>query len=536
MSQTFNPHRGARNYDTQDDDAEQPTSRVLLISVRLHEGRYHGVDDSCVPSPGRLFQALVAAAGISGPLSDQEKRAFRWLEELDPPLVASAVMKPGQQFTNYMPNNDLDAMRGDRRRIGEIRVGKNIQPMLFDAEVPFLYAWTFEASERGQCHATVISDLSEQLYQFGRGWDMAWAWSEELTEAELEDRLMEYPGVVHRPSGGGVGKNLRCPGPGTLNSLMRRYEAGAKRFQTESSGRRVTQSRSRQPEPRFRQVAYESPPERYLYELREHDVVAAFSPWPLDRVTALVEALRDEAKRRLQEALPGKSQDVERVLVGRKPNGDDAVPTSLRVRIMPLPSIGHHHADRSIRRVLVEVPAGCPLRADDINWAFAGQELNHPVYSKSIYMTPTEAHDMLKHYGVDKQHRVWRSVTPVALPESAARRRIPPTHTIEQAKGGTERRTEQERAAAAVFHALRHVQVRHRPDHIRVQREPFETNGQRVEEFANGTRFAKERLWHVEIGLEKPVQGPLVIGDGRFLGLGLTAPVRHAQEGPHRNP
>ncbi|GAB4122352.1 MAG: hypothetical protein Kow001_20390 [Acidobacteriota bacterium] len=60
---------------------------------------------------------------------------------------------------------------------------------------------------------------------------------------------------------------------------------------------------------------------------------------------------------------------------------------------------------------------------------------------------------------------------------------------------------------------------------VRVQREPFEHNGARVEPFAEGTRFDKHRLWHVEIEFREPVIGPLVLGDGRFLGLGLMAPV-----------
>ncbi len=59
---------------------------------------------------------------------------------------------------------------------------------------------------------------------------------------------------------------------------------------------------------------------------------------------------------------------------------------------------------------------------------------------------------------------------------------------------------------------------------IRVQREPFEANGRRVEDFAEGTRFAKHRMWHVEIEFSAQVRGPLVIGDGRFLGLGIMAP------------
>ena len=46
----------------------------------------------------------------------------------------------------------------------------------------------------------------------------------------------------------------------------------------------------------------------------------------------------------------------------------------------------------------------------------------------------------------------------------------------------------------------------------------------RVEDFASGTRFSKETLWHVAVTFAEPVAGPLVLGDGRFLGLGLMLP------------
>jgi CRISPR-associated protein Csb2 len=62
-------------------------------------------------------------------------------------------------------------------------------------------------------------------------------------------------------------------------------------------------------------------------------------------------------------------------------------------------------------------------------------------------------------------------------------------------------------------------------DAIRVQREPFESRGGRAETFANGTRFSKNVLWHVEVAFAEALNGPLVIGDGRYLGLGLMAPV-----------
>ncbi len=83
-----------------------------------------------------------------------------------------------------------------------------------------------------------------------------------------------------------------------------------------------------------------------------------------------------------------------------------------------------------------------------------------------------------------------------------------------------------QRAAAAVIQALRHAGLSGQSQAVRVQREPFEPNGSRVEPFAGNTRFSKHSLWHVEIEFTTPVSGPLVIGNGRFLGLGLMAPVR----------
>ena len=228
--------------------------------------------------------------------------------------------------------------------------------------------------------------------------------------------------------------------------------------------------------------------------------------------------------------------EIERVLVGRTVDGADGASISSRVKIVPLPSIGHHHADRGIRRALVEVPVGCPLRADDVHWAFSGLELRDPETGEvlDLILTPSGDESMLAHYGTADRvgFRVWRTVTPAALPDAARRRRIEPTRVAEEAKGGAERAAEQARVAAAVVQALRHAEVRTRPEVVRVQREPFEAKGERVEAFAPGTRFAKERLWHVEITFNAPITGPLVIGDGRFLGLGVMRPVQRI-EGVH---
>jgi CRISPR-associated protein Csb2 len=245
-----------------------------------------------------------------------------------------------------------------------------------------------------------------------------------------------------------------------------------------------------------------------------------------------VELLRDGAVARLCSALPSQRAEIERVLVGRKPDGTNDGSAFDRVRILPLPSIGHHYADRGIRRVLVEVPPNCPLRGDDVSWAFSGLELAELGAGEALDTIVTPAadenvKDMLAHYGIgrDETYHRWRTVTPAALPESTARRRIDPEHTLDEAKRGRERAEECARAGGAVVQALRHAVVPVRVEAIRVQREPFESNGERVEMFAEITRFSKHCLWHVEIEFVDEIRGPLVIGDGRFLGLGIMAPV-----------
>lgn len=516
---------------------------ALCIHVRLSDGRYHGEGD-WPPCPARLFQALVAAAGLYG-LSGRVAAALSWLERQDAPLVAAPIPRTGQQVLQFMPNNDSDKVGGDSRRTGEIRSARKVwQPRMFDGRIPFAYAWQ-GIDDADMEDARTISSLADCVYQLGRGVDMAWAWSELIPDSELDDLLATYEGRVHRPTEGATGVKggfLRCPRGGTLESLDARHDARQHRFQIEQQGKKVKFTFRNPPRASFRLVAYDCAPTRFLFELRHPGAESRFAPWPLAGTAHLVVGIRDAAVTRLlkpkrermmtAEELATQKAEVERILVGRKPNGDNDGSTAERVRIVPLPSIGHPHADCAIRRVLVEVPGGCTVRAEDVRWAFSSASPVDAASGEEHAGVLVEAPDQsaLKHYGVGANRaRIWRTVTPAVLPESAARRRIEPTRKDVEAKAAPERMGELQRALAAVTHALRHAEVRARVESVRVQREPFDGNGERVEPFASGTRFAKERLWHVEIRFATPVAGPMILGDGRFLGLGLMAPWRAAE-------
>lgn len=516
---------------------------TLLISVRFHDGRYHG-SGRWPPSPGRLFQALVAGAARGAILFEHAVEAFEWLENLDAPTIAAPFAYLGQGFNNFVPNNDRDVVEAKRLRgsfrseaeyqkaLAKQRTGKIIRPLHFHSTDPLLYAWRFEHSADAERHACTTCEIANALYQFGRGVDLAWGQGEVLEDSEAEAKLRNHCGVLRRVSASGGGARLSCPHTGSLASLKKRFAASRGRFKVIEMGEESKQLFLQAPKPDFAQISYDSPSDFLLFDIRKSDA-NAFAPQSLERVVTLAEKIRDQAAARLKKGLPDRAALIDRVFVGRNANEADK---ARRIRIILLPSIGHPQADRSIRRVLVAVSPDCPIAAADIEWTFSGLVLDFNLDTGEVPpggATLAKAVDraMLDHYGVDSdlKWRLWRTITPAALPERAARRRIDPRRIREEAKGGEERLREHAAATWAVRQALRHADAAAPLQSVRVQREPFEAKGQCAEHFAMGTRFARERLWHIEVEFAEPASGPLILGDGRYLGLGLMKPVRRTE-------
>src|SRR3990172_6767583 len=188
--------------------------RALLFEVRLFGGRYHGVGD-WPPSPFRLFQALVSGAygdrWVAEPREGKDA-AFHWLERLDPPSMLAPPFFYGRAVRIFVPNNDLDAKGGDPRRVAEVRAEKQTKPLIFSAEIPFVYAWAFEEAE--SAHARLLCELSERLHTLGRGIDAAFARGR-LADWDVSVEQLRNAGRLSIPAGVAEGKpGLRCPAPG----------------------------------------------------------------------------------------------------------------------------------------------------------------------------------------------------------------------------------------------------------------------------------------------------------------------------------
>ena len=496
--------------------------RTLLIEVRWPDGRFHGVRESddrgrgasplvgeWPPSPFRLFQALVAGA-YGGRWATEDRaakdEAFAWLEALDPPTVSAAPASALQPVTHFVPNNDLDAKGGDPSLLATIRASKTLRASLFDSDRPATYLWTFTGDDSA---ARRIADLAGRLHTLGHGVDAAFADADVLGREEGEARLLRHGAAPRRPSrlGGVGGATAPCPTTGSLESLRRRHQAFRGRFEQTGVGRKAATLFRQPPKAHARLVSYDRVALDLLFELQPIEGKVRFRRWPLLKAPSLVTAVRDQLVRALGPVWP---EAVERLVIGRGAGPGDA---ANRIRIVPLPSIGAAFTDPDIRRVLVEIPPDHPIPAADIEWALTGRELaDADGELTGILLGPAEDRAMFEAYGAGggKAARVWRTITPMALPAI-------------KGQNGSQRADAEANGARVIVRALRHAGVEERPIEVRIQREPFDLKGERADRF-DADRFLASELRHVEITFQRPVAGPIVVGNGRWLGLGVMRP------------
>jgi CRISPR-associated protein Csb2 len=268
-------------------------------------------------------------------------------------------------------------------------------------------------------------------------------------------------------------------------------------------------------------VQYDQPPTRLLFDLRASDNPTEFRSIDQTRVVDVATAVRDLAIRRLARGNPDRGAEFDHIIAGR---GDRPPDASRRPRIVPIPTIGMPDASPAIRRVLVEVPWNCPIAVADLEWALSGEILNEfssanattADLDRARVLVPAEDEGMLDHYGLSDRARArsWITITPAALP-----------HPRESSRTQVGRLSVETRLASSVAAAARHAGLPYRGIAVRVQREPFRKRGALASKFAAG-RFPAGALHHVQITFPEPLGGPVLIGDGRWLGLGLMAPVR----------
>ncbi len=468
----------------------------LSISVTFLMDRYYGGD--WPPSPGRLYQAMVAGVMTCGN-SEHAARvepALRWLENQNPPVIRAC---PAAEQTTYriaVPNNDSDVVARDwaAGRSGDpaaLRTMKQVAPRELNREGPHVeYRWRVHAAEAEEMLPS-LRTAAHCLHTLGWGVDIAFAEVRGGVEGDLYEPAL-------------FGDFQEVPMNGTLDDLQSTY----KRFAARASGKGVdTHTRPSM----FRKQAYRRadqiyrPAVSFMLTQPNSDRTKAV-PW--EHCMKVAAWLRSAAAKRLHNEYD--PAFIESYIQGHtaKDRQDH------RLSYVPLPTLFGEHGDGQIRRALIIEPGGAPgevvrmLRLK-LTGATVTDKNNDDVCS----LAPPPADDwVMKRYLSPAGSPLWRTVTPVVL------------HGHNTARRGEISLAKTERLLLRAFEMTGYSE------------ETIESFAFQAGPWWPGTKHASAMLVpehldgypriHVQVRFKRPMRGPMIAGIGRHYGIGLFAESR----------
>ena len=517
------------------------------------------------PHPARLFSALVAAWADADEPDYKERAALEWLESQKPPAIASSAAVPRKVVSHFVPVNDASIFGTwyERKASNVAKLTIERKTVLADsggevtkrvAQIERLLDKAREVETQvgntGNTNATsAVAMLPEQRGKQERFFPsvtpedsrLSYIWDVPAPNdvASVLDQLLQrvtrlghssslvscrvttaHPGVSFEPGAGTA--SMRVVRRGQLVELERRYARHGD-----------TMPRSLP----YTDVQYRAVTEatQETEELRQPNTVGqwivfefghGFRNMPATRAVKVATAMRKSIFRYTDDPIPEE-------LSGHQMDGR---PTAApHVAFLPLPYVGYEHADGRLLGMAISVPDTLSDMARQALYRAIGNwEQVMASQSKLLELT-------LGSLGVVQLSRVlgpadmftlrpevwskaacqWVSVTPIALPR----------HPGRLTQGTAAARTKAwSRAEASVISASEHVGLPE-PSSVEVSLAPFLAGTLPVRSFpafSHGGRNDKSvqrQLVHASLTFEKPVVGPLMVGAGRFLGMGLMRPV-----------
>jgi CRISPR-associated protein Csb2 len=524
----------------------QPTCHARL-------GKEDAAPNEWPPSPLRLFQAMVAGAGArwGGKAGDHVAprggdgaltaaapvAALGWLESLckrSPPTILAPRAVTGQAVPRYVPNNSADLVAAkwarnkgdDALATFEDRTKKVFRPthLLDGSTVHYLWSLTEDERQAAMQHIRTLTAAARSIVALGWGIDAAIGDARVVSESEAQSLAGER-WTPHRVGGRGGSPGLRLPVPGTLDALTVRHAAFLDRLK-DGVFRPVP------PLHTFITAAYrracDAPPRPFAaFVLRPIDTdtgYAAFAPTRAVCVAAMLRHAACEASRSDLDPAGWRTNEWSlRFVAGHGPDGAPKRRTKVdahpRFSYLPLPSIGHAHADGFVRRVIIAEPFGGDGRS--ASWAaqrLAGAELIDEDSKKPVArlepVEPDEA-EFAKAFrlyaarSANEAAAVWTSITPVILPgfddnKPAKRERL-------------------------LLDCLRHAGIDPAAvASVESRRSAWQPHGggaltQMLSAFKRPTYLKHLPAIHVRLKFSRPISGPIAIGAGRHCGLGVCA-------------
>jgi CRISPR-associated protein Csb2 len=531
---------------------------MLSIEVELLTGRYAATAHNdrgraeWPPHPARFFSALVAALHDRDPADQAEREALQWLEQQGAPsLWVDPESRVGrrQVLDVYVPVNDV-TLGGDeairrleeelaaaktpaaKRKVEEALVrarqkalmvetqpsirdlntalailpnSRTRQVRTFPVAVPETrtFAFFWPAADLGP-HRPALEQLCARVTRLGH--------SSSLVRCTVFDRDIE-PTLVPRDDGDIV---LRVVGPGQLARLemaFKNHKGVESRVLPARPQRYGAATADRTSPPKAKSV-FSS--DWVLFERVEGSRLLA------SRATDLARAMRSALiELQYSHALPA-------TLTGYTETGPAKQP---HVAFVPLPFVGHPHADGSVMGIALILPRALPpddrellfrlvatweKQRADATGALTLQGGTLPQFL--VRRTDVSAKVTLDPVRWCRAARRFITATPIALDRNPG--------NLRSNRDGTAHKASIE-AQRYVADACERV-VGARPCSVEVSLAPLLPGAQHVRAFlpwpGRPGRKPCVRI-HADIRFEEPVQGPLLLGAGRYFGLGLCLPV-----------
>lgn len=473
----------------------------LCISVTFLDPFFHGQGDDgpeWPPSPMRVVQALIAGARTGCPDRDWNGTRAEALALLGgrSPLIVGPEATRSKRCKYFVPNNQSDVSFERQERL-TVKVAWPHR--LLNGEAVH-YLWAIRPNE--EAAARILCDIAKHILALGWGIDQVVASGRILSEAQarvLPGRRWK-PWRLPRTGSGG----LRVPTDGFVDDLDQCYRSFLERW-GDNLYRPPRKPKS------FDMVHYLSSnvlPAR-SYAAFEFPEGVAFRAEDVAVVAAMIRSRTCRAASQDSHEFPGGSAVY---VAGHVEEARQTNPP--RFSYLPLPTIGHEHADGMIRRLLVAEPFG----GDGAHAAWAQERLLNTTLQDNqgnqrgmlLDLWRRSSSKEVERYVRESQF--WCSVTPVVLPG------------LDDGK--------QSKAERLFLKALAQAGIPiEAVESVALRKAPFWPGGVHPRYYFLPDYMRRFSRWYAKLRFCEPVPGPLSIGVGRHVGLGLFASADHAVPG-----
>lgn len=483
------------------------------------------------PHTSRLFSAMVSAWAEDGQ-DVTEREALEWLELQEPPNISASDTACRNTVLCYVPVNDTTII-GDsneseenaiktaqktgqtspeeawklfpEKRKKQERFYPSVTP--YDARVTYVWSKVPQDDTAG-----VLDSLLSRVTRLGH--------SSSLVSCRVSTDPPTPNYILSR-----FGESIRAVRRGQTDVLVDQYvrHQGVKRRALPYENARYIKNDS------GARSQYLTPNTSGNWVVLRLESDSRF--WPSTQATRVAAELRSTILNHMEDPVPEEVSGI----------GPDGTPaTNPHVAFISLPYAGFPHADGRILGIAVSLPRSLKDesryavyraigrwedsqgtdKAPDDDVRKIGLKLGSLPLRASRQVGP-EPLVSLQQGMWGRESRRWVSVTPISLPK----------HPGSLGKGSASARASAWRKAeSAVMLSCEHVGLP-RPLRVVVSHEPFIHGAYPAaryppfEQKGRGGGLIRRKLVHASITFEETVRGPLMLGTGRFVGLGLMRPV-----------